>query len=175
MRKREMSPDIDNRKNASALPDASAMEAEIRLISRFHSLTLFRAVLCVLLFAYQFLIVIFHIRTISNIIILLFLMLAPWLLEGVAAPYVKTGKAVLPYLRKQYHFTALRYVTNNITFLIACFLLLLWQRHQSGNIFPSLWIYYIPSILICTALALRILGPVLISCHIRRRLLSGQI
>lgn len=175
MKKTEMPLDFDGCQKTSAMPDASAMETEIRLVSRFHSLTLFRVVLCVLLFAYQFLIVLYHIRTISNVIILLFIMIAPWLLEGVAAPYVKAGKAVLPYLRKQYHFTTLRYVTNQITFLAACFLLLLWQRHQDGNIGLPLWIYYIPSILICIALALRILGPVFISRHIRRRLLSGQI
>ena len=170
-----MSHNSNSTQTAASLPDAAAMDAEIRLVSQFYSLTLFRFVLCVLLFAYQLIIVLFHIRTISNMIILLFLLLAPWVLEGVVAPYIKSGKAVLPYLRKQYHFSAIRYVTNNITFLISCFLLLLWQRHQPENASLYWWIYYIPSILIGIALFIRILGSVLIFFHIRRKLSLGQI
>lgn len=156
-------------------PDVPAMENEIRLVSRFHTLTLIRILLSVFLFIYECMGVFYNFGINTGLYLLLFLNLTPWLLDLFLAPYVKKTPPVLPYLRKQYHYSSLRFLTNNISFLLTCFLLLLWQSHQSGASFPFLWLSFVPSALAIFALLFRILGPVLIAGHIRRRLFAGQI
>ena len=156
----------------SLVPDEAAMEAEIRLVSRFCTLSLCRAVLCSFMFLFELLRVIYGFRMSSPLYILLFAGVAVWLVELTVTPYVKKSVPVLPYLRRKYHYSSPRYVSHNLCYPLYCLLLLLWQLHNSLPQYPFGWMYYGPAIFLGILLCLRLAGPALIAAHIRRSLLG---
>lgn len=157
------------------MSDVSAMEREIRLISHFHTLNLIRILLSILLFLYEFLSAFYGYRTVASLYILIFINLAPWILELFLAPYVKKRPVILPCLRKKYHYSTLRLTTSKISFLITCFLLLLWQGHQSSAVPPFSWFPFVPAALAAGAAFFRVFAPSLITKYIQRNLLSGKM
>lgn len=163
-------PDIPHTDTPAAGTDAAFMDAEIRLVARFFTLTFWRVFTSIALCAFLLVCVFFGIDASSALYILLFFNLLPFLLEGFCAPYAKKSAPVLPYLRKQYHYSSLRYMTMNITFFVTCCLLLLWQLHNSSPAYPAKWLYGFPALLLASGFFLRAVVPHLAARHIRRKM-----
>ncbi len=153
-----------------AVSDAAVMDAEIRLVARFAALTLWRAVTSALLIAFQLICVPFGKIAPAPVYILLCMNLLPSVLEGLCAPYAKKSVPVLPYLRKQYHYSSLRYMTTGISFAITSFLLLLWQLYNSPPVTPFAWLGKFPAFLLALGFFLRAVSPRLLAGHIRKRM-----
>lgn len=156
--------------SAPVSSDADAMDAELRLIARFHALTLWRVSLSALLAAFEVIVSFYGLRISSGFYVLLFMNLLPWILEALCSPYVAKSTPVLPYLRRQYHYSTLRYMTTRITFLITGLLLVLWEFHNSTPDYPAAWLYDFPAILLAFSLLFRLAAPSAITKHMRRRM-----
>ena len=77
---------------------------------------------------------------------------------------------VLPYLRKQYHYSSLRSMTMNVTFLITGFLLMLWQLFNDIPAEPAAWLHNFPALLLAFGFFVRAVAPRLVAGRIRRRM-----
>lgn len=150
--------------------DAAAMDAEIRLVARFAALALWRAAASILLIAFLLMCAVFGVIAPAPIYILLCVNLLPTVLEGFCAPYAKKSVPVLPYLRKQYHYSSLRYMTAGIGFAVTSFLLLLWQLFNSPAGFPAAWPGKFPALLLAFGFFVRAVSPRLLARRIRRRM-----
>lgn len=168
----EVNDKTDNNEETpeSVFSDADAMDGELRLVARFHTLTLWRVLLSALLTAFEAMCAFYGLRAASGLYVLLSMNLLPWILEALCSPYVTKSKPVMPYLRRQYHYSTLRYVTTHITLFITCMYLLLWQFHNSTPAYPAAWLYDFPAILLAFSLLFRLAAPPLIARHLRREL-----
>lgn len=169
------------REASNHTPDTSdsvqSMAAEIRLVSAFHTMTICRIVLSVALLLFEALRAAYGLRISSALYILLFANLGPWLIELALTPRLKLSSppAILPYLRRHYHYSALRHSSNRICFWITCFLLILWERHNAIPNYPFAWLYHVPLYLLCLLLCIRMFGPRLLSHRIDYKLMHGKI
>ncbi len=161
--------------NTNSDSDLSRMNAEILLVGRFHALTLCRAALFCLLTGFEIIHAIYGFHTSSSMTIMLFSIISPWMLEAVLSPHIKKTTVVLPFLRKHYRYSSLRYAANNVCFFLCCLLLILWQKHNSYPVYPFEWLYRAPSIFLFIIASLRILLSLFLPGHIRRRMLHGKM
>lgn len=155
--------------------DLSRMDAEIHLVGRFHALTICRAVLFGLLTGFEIIHAIYGFHISSSMTIMLFSIISPWIMEALLSPYIKKTAVVLPFLRKHYRYSSLRYAANNACFFLCCLLLMLWQRHNSYPVYPFKWLYHAPAIFLFIIAFLRILLSLFLPGYIRRRMLHGKM
>lgn len=150
--------------------DAVLMDAEIQLVARFFTLTLWRIAISAALLAFWLMCGIFTVMDPSAFYILLCLNLLPAVLEPLCAPRVRKSVPVLPYLRKKYHFSSLRHLTMDITFLIISFLLVLWQLNNKTPAYPAAWLHNFPAFLLAFGLGLRAIAPSFLCIHIQKKM-----
>lgn len=160
------------------VPGSSAsgdsMDAEIRLVSRFRALMLSRYIVSVALLAFWVVTYCLGLRLASPIYIAATLNLLPLGLEAFLAPYIPKKAVVLPYLRKRYHYNSLRFAANNLTTLLTCFLLLLWQKHLDISPLTNIWLELTPSLLLIFLILFRLIAPFFLTRHISQKLLTGK-
>ncbi len=156
--------------NNTPAADAAFMDAEICLVARFHALMVWRIFISAVLGAFMLGCSLWGLDTSSAVYILLFLNLLPFLLEGFCAPHVKKSVPVLPFLRKKYHYSSLRYATLSITFALTCLLLVLWQFHNSTPAYPAAWLYNFPAFVLAACFFQRAVTPRLTARRIRRKM-----
>ncbi|MBQ9120189.1 MAG: hypothetical protein IJY09_09095 [Lachnospiraceae bacterium] len=153
---------------------AISMDEEIRLVSRFRALILGRIIVSLSLFLYLLCTMGYGYRPTSPIYILGVLNIFSWPIEALLAPYVKKRTIVLPYLRKHYRYSSLRFASNNIISFLTCLLLLLWQICQDTTRLPVAWFRFVPLTLLVIMLLFRTIAPFFLAKQISRRLLSGK-
>ncbi len=146
---------------------AAAMDAEIRLVARFHTLIIWRAAVSTSLLVFQVIYTISGLYTASPAYILLTANLLPTLLEPLCSPRIHKSSPVLPYLRKRYHYSSLRFMTLEITFLAANLLLLIWQLF--GN-YTDTWLSKLPAILLLSSLLWHFIAPSILFRHIQKKM-----
>lgn len=146
---------------------AAAMDAEIRLVARFHTLTIWRAAVSISLLVFQVIYTISGLHTASPAYILLTANLLPTLLEPLCSPRVHKSSPVLTYLRKRYHYSSLRFMTLEITFLVANLLLFIWQFF--GN-YTDTWLSKLPALLLLSSLLWHFIAPFLLFRHIQKKM-----
>lgn len=152
------------------ITDAAFMDAEIRLVARFRALVVWRRFISAALAAFICGCTFWGANASSPFYIMVFLNLLPFLLEEFCAPHIKKSAPVLPFLRKKYHYSPLRYATLGITFGATCLLLVLWQFHNSTPAFPAAWMHNFPAFLLAACFFQRAVTPQLAARHIRRRM-----
>lgn len=155
---------------SSPQDDAALMDAEIRLVARFFTLTLWRIATSAALLSFLLVCGIFTVMDTSAFYILLCLNLLPAVIEPICAPHVRKSTPVLPYLRKKYHYSSLRQMTMDITFYIIGFFLVLWQLNNKTPAYPAAWLHHFPAFLLAFGLGLRAIAPSFITAHIRRKM-----
>lgn len=156
--------------NGTPAADAAFMDAEIRLVARFHALVVWRGFISAVLGAFILGCAFWGVDTSSAVYILFLLNLLPFLLEGFCAPHVKKSVPVLPFLRKKYHYSSLRYTTLNITFALTCLLLVLWQFHNGTPAYPAAWLYNFPAFVLAACFFQRAVTPRLAARRIQRKM-----
>gem|GEM_PF-3801836 len=149
---------------------AEEMDAEIRLVARFYSLIIWRVLFSIALLAFELICTFYHLYVLSAVYILLIANLLPALLTPFFAPHIRRSTPVLPFLRKRYHYSSLRYKTAEISFFITGIFLVLWQLFNSAPAYPAAWLYKFPVLLLAASLFWRAAAPLFFSMHIRRHM-----
>ncbi|MDE7324940.1 MAG: hypothetical protein K2N63_01465 [Lachnospiraceae bacterium] len=147
--------------------DVAAMDAEIRLVARFHTLTLWRIAASAILLIFQIVYTACGLYTASPFYILLTANLLPVLLEPLCSPKVRKSPPVLPFLRKRYHYSSLRFMTMEITFFATNLLLIIWQFFGSS---PDTWLHKFPAAFLAANFLWRFVGSFLLSSQIQKKM-----
>ncbi len=160
-------PLFSNNKPACTVEE---MDAEIRLVARFHSLIIWRIPFSMALLCFEFMCIICHLYVLSAVYILLIANLLPVILAPFLAPHIRKSTPVLPFLRKRYHYSSLRYKTAELSFFITGMFLVLWQLFNSVPAYPVAWLYKFPVLLLAASLFWRVAAPIIFSIRIRRNM-----
>lgn len=147
---------------------AKEMDAEIRLVARFHSLITWRISFSIALVCFELMCIIFHLHILSAVYILLIANLLPVILLPFFAPHIHKSTPVLPFLRKRYHYSSLRDKTAEFSFFITGMFLVLWQLFNSTPAYPAVWLHKFPLLLLAASLFWRAAAPIVFSIRIRR-------
>ena len=83
--------------------------------------------------------------------------------------------AAMPYLRKHYRYSRLRFTAETVSYFMTCLLLLLWQGRGSKISDTAGWLRNAPVFLLSILVLLRLAAPYYLAWRIRRRLLDGGI
>lgn len=151
---------------------ADPMEQEIRKISKFHTLKLIRIVQTVSLIGFETMRAVWGFRMTSATYVLMVVWLLPPLLEGLFVKWVKedSDEPVLPYLRKQYHYSILRMATGQVSLYFTLFLLCLWQLHNKAE-YPFAWLADVPAGIAVVSAVMMLVGPALVGRRIHRKMM----
>lgn len=144
------------------------MRKEIRQIAKYHALIISRYYMTVCL-AISFLLLAFVGFTESALYILLILNLMPSILSYILhdastkrnskflLSLVSDDSFIFTSLKRKYHYSNLKYITNQVSFTVTLLLLLLWQYNYitKGGIQSNFT--YLPTVILVSSVALRIL------------------
>ncbi|MDE7300502.1 MAG: hypothetical protein K2N94_17040 [Lachnospiraceae bacterium] len=183
-----------NSDNFHANPELSRLDDDIRIVSRFQAVRICRAALSILLIALELFLAYRGSYSSSALNILLFANLTPWLLEELllarqeakkdanSTPDIRTRSeapaaqpAAMPYLRKHYHYSRLRFTAETVSYFMTCLLLLLWQGRGSKAGDTADWLRNAPVFLLSIIVLLRLAAPYYLAWRIRHRLLDGKM
>ncbi len=148
---------------------ASIMKKEIRLIAGYRALIISRYFLTLLLSIISLYLNYKH-YAVSSLYILLFLNILPSILVYALNDYSKKNdkrliKVILEdpefklkQLRSKYKYSKVSYIANSVSFLLALFLICLWQVNYSKTMADFSVLANLPFILLASGLIVRILG-----------------
>jgi hypothetical protein len=150
---------------------ASVMKKEIRLIAGFRALIISKYLLSLLL-GFITLYLAQKNLTVSPLYVLLFLDLLPQIISYALKDYAKKSdhkilKAItedhefkLKQLKSKYKYTKLHYFSNSVSYLLALFLICLWQINYSHSMQNYPGLVNAPLFLLATGLLVRFFGVI---------------
>ncbi len=149
--------------------NAIIMKREIRTLAQYRSLMISRHFLTVLLSITAFWFAIFN-YNMAPLYTVLLLNAFPPVLSYAISDYAKKTKLPLlisitkedPFLlnnlKKRYHYSRIKHLSNSVTYLIAMLFLALWQYNFSTKAVIPFYLEKLPVILLCVGLLLRLSG-----------------
>lgn len=148
--------------------NALSMKAEIHSISSYRALMITRVSLSFFLIISTIWMGILNYPS-SPLYIFLFLNLMPSILTFAFQDYAKKypNKILrnitldapfhLKILKKKYHYSRVKYISNSISFLLALILLLFWQYYCNSLLTTNLFLIYLPSAIITINVIIRVI------------------
>lgn len=150
---------------------ASAMKIEIRMIAGYRALTVSKYYLFIILGSMTLFLAQRNLA-VSPLYILLFLAVLPKVLSTALKDYSKKidhkllkavtedPEFILKQLKNKYKYSKLRYFSDSASYLLAVFLLCLWQINYSRSMQRYPILLYAPLAILASSLLVRFLGVI---------------